>query len=216
MKKLIAILIVGSLAFTACDKKEGCTDASATNFDSEAEEDNGSCILPTVVADSTGNSGGGTSGGNDAGGTTTGDIEGMWNEVKTIEKEYDGYTGAFLGEEIVTNTGNTAEFKSNGLMIYTESEPEEGESAQDTSSYTLSSSKTELIFTFSDEDGEFDAVYDVLSLTATELKIQVEDEGYDITYTQQIDTINGQIVFTELEDTTGYNKWTTEIHFTRP
>lgn len=45
MKKntfLIALSVV-AFAFTSCKKKEGCTDATACNYDSEAEKDDGSC-----------------------------------------------------------------------------------------------------------------------------------------------------------------------------
>ena len=42
--KALVFLFVGALAVTAC-KKEGCTDPQATNFDSEAKKDDGSCII---------------------------------------------------------------------------------------------------------------------------------------------------------------------------
>ncbi len=49
MKKITlittAIALTGVL-FTSCSKKEGCTDPAATNFDSEAQTDDGSCIYP--------------------------------------------------------------------------------------------------------------------------------------------------------------------------
>lgn len=41
---LIATLI--SVTFISC-KKEGCTNPSATNYDSSAEQDDGSCVMPT-------------------------------------------------------------------------------------------------------------------------------------------------------------------------
>lgn len=51
MKKITlittAIALTGVL-FTSCSKKEGCTDPAATNFDSEAEKDDGSCIYETT------------------------------------------------------------------------------------------------------------------------------------------------------------------------
>tara|TARA_B100001964_G_scaffold211388_1_gene246627 strand:+ start:829 stop:1455 length:627 start_codon:yes stop_codon:yes gene_type:complete len=44
MKKLIYLLIVTALVFTACKKEEGCTDSTATNYNADAEKDDGSCI----------------------------------------------------------------------------------------------------------------------------------------------------------------------------
>ncbi len=40
-------MLAGSLVFTGC-KKEGCTNEAATNYDADAKEDDGSCILPVV------------------------------------------------------------------------------------------------------------------------------------------------------------------------
>jgi hypothetical protein len=48
MKKtqvLIAAVLIAMLTMTGC-KKEGCTDPVATNYDSQAKEDDGSCIFP--------------------------------------------------------------------------------------------------------------------------------------------------------------------------
>jgi hypothetical protein len=39
---LFSIMIVG----VGCSKKEGCTDRNATNYESDAEKDNGSCNYP--------------------------------------------------------------------------------------------------------------------------------------------------------------------------
>jgi hypothetical protein len=51
MKKLLLPALTVMLALASC-KKEGCTDSTATNFDSKANKDNGSCTYAQpVVAD---------------------------------------------------------------------------------------------------------------------------------------------------------------------
>ena len=49
MKKLIYLFLAVSLVFTACKKEEGCTDSIATNYNPDAEIDDGSCeYLPFI------------------------------------------------------------------------------------------------------------------------------------------------------------------------
>ena len=48
MKKLLYTLLAVSFIFTACKKEEGCTDAIATNYNADAEEDDNSCIYSIV------------------------------------------------------------------------------------------------------------------------------------------------------------------------
>ena len=48
MKKLIYTLLAVSMIFTACKKEEGCTDAIATNYNADAEDDDNSCIYSIV------------------------------------------------------------------------------------------------------------------------------------------------------------------------
>lgn len=40
---MVAVVAMVGLTVTSCAKKEGCTDPDALNYDSEAEEDNGTC-----------------------------------------------------------------------------------------------------------------------------------------------------------------------------
>ena len=48
MKKLIYTLLAVSMIFTACKKEEGCTNATATNYNADAEDDDGSCTYSIV------------------------------------------------------------------------------------------------------------------------------------------------------------------------
>ena len=46
MKKITFTLLslaLTSLIFTSCSKEEGCTDPAATNFNVDAQRDDGSC-----------------------------------------------------------------------------------------------------------------------------------------------------------------------------
>ena len=54
MKNLIFLSILALTALGGC-KKEGCTDSTATNFDSKAKKNNGTCIYinPTYTVPTT-------------------------------------------------------------------------------------------------------------------------------------------------------------------
>ncbi len=46
--KYLLILCLMTGFISSCGKEEGCTDATAANYDAEAEEDDGSCIYDTA------------------------------------------------------------------------------------------------------------------------------------------------------------------------
>jgi len=52
MKKILLVLTLTTLIF-ACKKEEGCTDAIATNYNADAEEDDGSCTYTAGCMDAT-------------------------------------------------------------------------------------------------------------------------------------------------------------------
>ena len=45
MKKIFYLFLIVSFVFTACKKEEGCMDTMATNYNADAEEDDGSCLF---------------------------------------------------------------------------------------------------------------------------------------------------------------------------
>ena len=45
MKKFIYLFLAITVIFSSCKKEEGCTDSLATNFNIDAENDDGSCIF---------------------------------------------------------------------------------------------------------------------------------------------------------------------------
>lgn len=76
--RLVYFFIAGALLLNAC-KKEGCADATASNYDSKADKDDGSCVFPSITDTPTTTTGstadttstGGNTGGATGGGTTS-------------------------------------------------------------------------------------------------------------------------------------------------
>ena len=167
MKKILYFFLVVSFIFTGCKKEEGCTDASATNYNADAEDDDGSCTY---------------------------DIIGVWNAttvvvdtsltvtINGVVDETQSGSGTMTATPDDAETPTNIEFLSNGTAYATFSYDNE----IDTTTYTKSGSA----ITITDDEGDaMDFTYTIsknnLTLTEEEL-FQFEDSGILYNYSFSI------------------------------
>jgi len=156
MKKTILILFACSLIFTACKKEQGCMDAIATNYNADAEEDDGSCVFGIV---------------------------GVWNAYEMVVEA--SQTATLLGQTIYsfdtsyTITPNDDEWEMAGDIEFTNSGTiittnDDGET--ETDNYTTSGNT----LTVTDDDGEttsatFTVTKTNLAFTITDNQVEMEN-----------------------------------------
>ena len=151
MKKLLYVCLAVAFIFTACKKEEGCTNSMATNYNADAEEDDGSCTYSIV---------------------------GVWTPTSmALESSYTYYQNGILiysMDTSYTSTSNdpdweasTIEFTTNGDM------KEDGEV---TGTYTYSNNTLTM-----NEDGEITTLTSctvtATTFTGTMSGTEVDDDG---------------------------------------
>lgn len=108
-KLLFFVLLASTATNYSCKKKEGCTDITAENYDSEAEEDDGSCTFEETQNTNTGTTT------NTGGGTGTGTGGGTGNVTNGSELSDNTFSEGAVNTELL----NVVTSKSNGITTIT-------------------------------------------------------------------------------------------------
>jgi len=163
MKKLLYLFLAVSFIFTACKKEQGCIDPIATNYNADAEEDDGSCTYgivgvwkPTSV-----------SGTSSMTATVSGQIINSSDTTFTMTPTDEGW-----------DFPTAIEFTTDGKMLVTENGDTE------TNSYTYSGNLLTVI------EGDYVAETNTCTVTSTSLAVIFSDtETYTEDYMGQEATI---------------------------
>tara|TARA_B100000902_G_C26848880_1_gene687134 strand:+ start:143 stop:655 length:513 start_codon:yes stop_codon:yes gene_type:complete len=166
MKKILYLFLSLSFIFTACKKEEGCTDAIATNFNADAEEDDNSCIYS---------------------------VEGVWsptsisgNSTQTVVvlgQTVESFDTTFTMTPEEANMEGPVEFTDNGQFI----------TPEDTSTYVYSNNTITMTDDEGDvENFTCTVTKTTLEMTFTESEVTTEDYmGVEATVTENMEmTIN--------------------------